>query len=140
MAYEHGYADLPPDPLCKDTDQRKIPTPRRKRAPDHYFHVPIRYTKFITGLGLTAAATILLFEAHRRVKVGFGPLPLTAHTGKTFGMNPREVRTAREQLQRHQCAQWAVYQERPLGAYLLTVNPDKWTDGSEQGDATVTLN
>ena len=134
MAYEHGYADLTPDPLCQGKGQSQVPRSHKKAKPERFFHVPVSYMKFVTGMGLTAAALILLLEAHRRMKVGFGPLPLTAHTGKEFGLNPREIRTAREQLQKHKCLQWTVYQERPRGAHSLSVDPEQWTDKSHVTD------
>lgn len=88
----------------------------------------------VTGMGLTAAALILLLEAHRRVAIKFGALPLTAHTGQQLGLNARELRTARMQLQRRTCAQWVVFKEGPRGAYKLSIDPEKWTDKSGTDD------
>ena len=89
----------------------------------------------VAGKGLTAAALILLLEAHRRVAIKFGPLPLTSHNGEQLGLNTREIRTARMQLQRHACPQWTVFREMPGGAYKLSVDTAKWTDRSVSGDA-----
>ena len=85
-------------------------------------------------MGLTAAALILLLEAHRRVAIKFGALPLTAHTAQKLGLNARELRTARMQLQRRSCEQWTVFREGLRGAYKLSVDPEKWTDRSGPND------
>lgn len=138
MGYEHGYAELKPDPLFLDSQQAQVRKPHKQSRPEHYFHVPVSYMKYVAGKGLTAAALILLLEAHRRVKVGFGPLPLTAHSGKAFGLKPREIRTAREQLQKRRCSLWTVHQEHPpKGAYLLAIDPAQWTDRSHTTDFKV---
>lgn len=133
MNYDNKYARLPPDPLCNENNIRIAQSAgRRKRK--GYFHVPTHYLQHVTGKGLTAAALILLMEAHRRVAIQFGALPLTAHTGQQFGLNARDIRTARMQLQRHICEQWTVYREGNRGAYKLTVDPAKWTDKSASHD------
>lgn len=129
MTYESHYAELPPDPLCSENNERLLSRVGRKKRKT-YFHVPTHYLQYVTGRGLTAAAMILLLEAHRRVAVKFGALPLTAHAGQQLGLNAREMRTARMQLQRRPCDQWSVFREGPRGSYILSVDPEKWTDKS----------
>lgn len=133
MAYDNNFAQLPPDPLCSEPNQKLVPRVSRKKR-NSFFHVPTHYMQHVTGKGLTAAALILLLEAHRRVAIKFGPLPLTAHTGQQLGLNTREIRTARMQLQRRSCPQWAVFREGPRGAYKLSVDTVKWTDKSGSYD------
>ena len=136
MTYDNSYARLPPDPLCREPNSRVNHRVGRKERKT-YFHVPTHYMQHITGKGLTAAALVLLLEAHRRVAIEFGPLPLTAHTGQQLGLNTREMRTARMQLQRHPCSQWTVFREGPRGAYKLSVDTVNWTDKSGSGDTSV---
>lgn len=133
MTYESHYARLPPDPLCSESN-KQINTRVGRKERKAYFHVPTHYIQHVTGMGLTAAALILLLEAHRRVAIKFGPLPLTTHTGQQLGLNTREVRTARMQLQRRCCPQWSVFREGPRGAYKLSVDTVMWTDKSAIND------
>ena len=133
MTYDTSYARLPPDPLCREPNSRVNHRVGRKER-KAYFHVPTHYMQHVTGKGLTAAALVLLLEAHRRVAIKFGPLPLTAHTGKQLGLNNREIRTARMQLQQRPCEQWAVFREAPHGAYKLSVDQARWTDKSASYD------
>ena len=136
MSYDSHYARLPPDPLCREANKRINARAGRKER-KNYFYVPTHYMQHVTGMGLTAAALILLLEAHRRVAIQFGPLPLTTHTGRQLGLNAREMRTARMQLQRRTCPQWTVFREGPRGAYRLSVDTSRWTDQSVSGDAYV---
>ena len=129
MTYDTSYARLPPDPLCREPNSRVNHRVGRKERKT-YFHVPTHYIQHVTGKGLTAAALVLLLEAHRRVAIKFGPLPLTAHTGQQLGLNTREIRTARMQLQQRPCEQWTVFREAPHGAYKLSVDQTRWTDKS----------
>ena len=133
MTYDSHYARLPPDPLCNEPHERLRSRVGRKRR-QTYFHLPTHYMQHVTGMGLTAAALILLLEAHRRVAIKFGALPLTANTGQQLGLNARELRTARMQLQRRSCEQWTVFRESPRGSYKLLVDPVKWTDKSGSDD------
>ena len=133
MTYKKDYAKLPPDPLCCEVSKRVIPRVGRKKR-HTYFNVPTHYMQHVTGIGLTAAALILLLEAHRRVAVGFGALPLTVHAGRQFALNAREIRTARMQLQRHSREQWTVSRKGGRGSYMLTVDPAMWTDKSASCD------
>lgn len=128
MPYNSATVHLPPDPLCIDTAVRK--GTKRNKSPDRYYHLPQFYLSYAMGKGLTAAALALLVEAHRYVMVGFGPLPLSLEKTKPLGMSRRELRTAREQLQRMNCAQWNVYQEGPRKCHMLAVDPNTWTDRS----------
>ena len=133
MTYDTSYARLPPDPLCREPNSRVNHRVGRKERKT-YFHVPTHYIQHVTGKGLTAAALVLLLEAHRRVAIKFGPLPLTAHTGQQLGLNTREIRTARMQLQQRPCEQWTVFREAPHGAYKLSVDQTRWTDKSTTYD------
>lgn len=133
MTYDTSYARLPPDPLCSEPNSRVNHRVGRKERKT-YFHVPTHYMQHVTGKGLTAAALVLLLEAHRRVAIKFGPLPLTAHTGQQLGLNTREIRTARMQLQQRPCEQWTVFREAPHGAYKLSVDQTRWTDKSTTYD------
>lgn len=133
MTYDSHYARLPPDPLCTERNERLGSRVGRKKR-QAYFHIPTYYMQHVTGMGLTAAALILLLEAHRRVAIKFGALPLTAHTGQQLGLNARELRTARMQLQRRSCEQWTVFREGSRGSYKLLVDPVKWTDKSGSDD------
>lgn len=133
MNYKNDYAQLPPDPLCREVGKHVIPRVGRKKR-HTFFNVPTHYMMHVTGIGLTAAALILLLEAHRRVAIEFGALPLTAHTGQQLGLNTREIRTARMQLQRRSCEQWTVFRVDGRGAYNLSVDPARWTDKSASCD------
>lgn len=136
MSYERGYVRLPPDVLCSQSTSMKISQGKRLKR-ETYFHIPTHYIHHATGRGLTAAALILLLEAHRRVAIKFGDLPLTTHTAAQLGLSAREMRTARTQLQRNECEQWRVAADGMRRSYKLSVDPDKWTDRSVSGDASV---
>lgn len=136
LAYDNGYARLPPDELCAQQGAQRISQVKRQKR-QTYFHIPAHYIHYATGKGLTAAALILLLEAHRRVAIKFGDLPLTSHTAMQLGLTAREMRTARMQLQRHRCEQWRVAADGIRRSYKLSVDPDKWTDRSESGDTSV---
>lgn len=136
MAYKNGYAQLPPDKLVAQQGAQQIFAAKRQKR-QTYFHIPAHYIHYATGKGLTAAALILLLEAHRRVAIKFGDLPLTSHTAMQLGLSAREMRTARMQLQKHKCEQWQVTADGIRRSFKLSVDPDKWTDRSGSSDTSV---